>query len=159
MMEPTFAPLIAMLVVWSFVSIVLRTVKKAGKGTGNPAAKGPAAQGSPDKGAGKAVAAKDAKREGTSSPPDESAAQPAGPRLTVTRPDASFYEGSLHAVTGEGEDPCHEEQFSLLNEAESGPDIGSLSPEAARPGLSLSFGGADVVRGIVMSEILKRPRR
>ena len=74
------------------------------------------------------------------------------PTISVTEHDDSVYQGSMSAITGEGYDPCHDEQMAPLNAAEA------ASPEtgATVPGLQLSWTGSDVVRGIVMSEILKR---
>ena len=74
------------------------------------------------------------------------------PTVSVTAHDDSIYLGSLGAVTGEGYDPCHEEQLSSLSAAETYQP----APQPASPGLQLSWTGKDVVRGIVMSEILKR---
>jgi len=74
------------------------------------------------------------------------------PSLTVTDHDDSIYRGSLNAVTGEGYDPCHDEQLSTLSAAEK-----TLPPpvtEQAR--LPFGWTGSDIVRGVVMSEILKR---
>ena len=62
----------------------------------------------------------------------------------------SPYQGSLNAVTGEGEDPCHEEQMAGMR-----PEPETAAGEAAG-GLRFSWTGNEVVRGIVMSEVLKR---
>ncbi len=64
--------------------------------------------------------------------------------------DDTLYMGSLNAVTGEGTDPCHEEQMADM--------MPSPEPAAGEPSGGLSFGwtGNEVVRGIVMSEVLKR---
>jgi hypothetical protein len=70
----------------------------------------------------------------------------------VTEHDDSVYQGSMSASTGEGYDPCHDEQMAPLNAAEAAsPETGT-----AVPGLQLSWNGSDIVQGIVMSEILKR---
>ena len=74
------------------------------------------------------------------------------PTITVTEHDDSIYSGSMNADTGEGYDPCHDEQLAPLTAAES--TIVAETP--AEPGLQLSWAGSDVVRGIVMSEILTR---
>ena len=74
------------------------------------------------------------------------------PSITVTEHDDSVYQGSMFAETGEGYDPCHDEQLAPLTAAES--TIVAETP--AEPGLQLSWAGSDVVRGIVMSEILTR---
>ena len=60
--------------------------------------------------------------------------------------------GSMNAVTGEGYDPCHDEQLAPRTEAESA--MPAAEPE--QPGLQLSWTGSDIVRGFVMSEILKK---
>ena len=85
------------------------------------------------------------------------AAEPAEPRvlqpsITFTAHDDSVYQGSMNAITGEGFDPCHDEQLAPLTQAET------AVPAAAEgtPGLQLSFTGNEVVRGFVMSEILTR---
>ena len=74
------------------------------------------------------------------------------PSITFTEHDDSVYQGSMNAVTGEGYDPCHDEQLAPLTQAET------AVPAAAErtPGLQLSFTGSEVVRGFVMSEILTR---
>lgn len=74
------------------------------------------------------------------------------PSIAPAGHDDSVYQGSLGAVTGEGYDPCHDEQLSSLTEAESRFD----EPETASPGLTLNWTGSEIVRGIVISEILKR---
>ncbi|MBR5959476.1 MAG: hypothetical protein IKZ98_00640 [Clostridia bacterium] len=74
------------------------------------------------------------------------------PTISITEHDDSVYTGSMNANTGEGYDPCHDEQLAPLTAAEtSDPAV-----EAAGPGLQLSWTGSDIVNGIVMSEILKR---
>jgi len=90
------------------------------------------------------------------------AAQPAEPvRLTTLTPavspaghDDSVYQGSLNAVTGEGYDPCHEEQLAALTLAEETPL--EAHPQQVHSGIPLGWTNNDVVRGIVMSEILNR---
>ena len=37
------------------------------------------------------------------------------PTIKVTEHDDSVYQGSLYAETGEGYDPCHDEQLSSLS--------------------------------------------
>ena len=77
------------------------------------------------------------------------------PSISVTEHDDSVYQGSMYAETGEGYDPCHNEQMAPLTEAES------ILPAPAEeiPGLQLGWSGNDVVRGLVMSEILNRRGR
>ena len=74
------------------------------------------------------------------------------PSITFTEHDDSVYQGSMNAVTGEGYDPCHDEQLAPLTQAETAP----VAAAEAAPGLQLSFTGNEVVRGFVMSEILTR---
>lgn len=74
------------------------------------------------------------------------------PTITFTEHDDSVYQGSMNAITGEGYDPCHDEQLAPLTRAETAP----VAAAEAAPGLQLSFTGSEVVRGFVMSEILTR---
>ena len=74
------------------------------------------------------------------------------PTITVTEHDDSVYSGSMNANTGEGYDPCHDEQLAPLSAAEAMEPV----TETAGSGLQLSWTGSDIVNGIVMSEILKR---
>ena len=73
------------------------------------------------------------------------------PSISVTEHDDSVYEGSMYAVTGEGSDPCHEEMLSS-----PAPSYMPAPAETAEPGLQLSWTGSEIVRGVVMSEILNR---
>ena len=61
---------------------------------------------------------------------------------------AGMRTGSLRVETPEGTDPCHEDW-------EAPADADAEAPAAAG-GLSLSFGGNDIVKGFVYGEILKR---
>ena len=61
-----------------------------------------------------------------------------------------LYRGSLNAVTGEGEDPCHEEQMESMHTSPA------PAAEKSESGLRLSWTGSEIVRGFVMSEVLKR---
>ena len=73
------------------------------------------------------------------------------PTVRLFNHDDSIYRGSMNAVTGEGYDPCHEEQLSSLTLAET------VEPEpVAAPGFQLHWTGDEIVRGLVISEILKR---
>ncbi|MBQ6234197.1 MAG: hypothetical protein IJJ80_11890 [Clostridia bacterium] len=74
------------------------------------------------------------------------------PTITVTEHNDSIYQGSMSADTGEGYDPCHDEQLAPLSAAQAAEPV----TEVAGPGLQLSWTGSDIVNGIVMSEILKR---
>ena len=74
------------------------------------------------------------------------------PSITFTEHDDSVYQGSMNANTGEGYDPCHDEQLAPLTLAETAVPAAA----EAEPGLQLSWTGSDIVRGFVMSEILKK---
>ena len=139
-----FQPILVLAVIWLLVGLPLMKLGKSAKqqqaaknakpGAAKPGAKAPQSP------------------EGCSR-----TAEPAGPTvlqpsITFTEHDDSVYQGSLNAVTGEGYDPCHNEQLAPLIAAET------VLPaaEAEVPGLQLSWTGSDVVRGFVMSEILTR---
>ena len=68
--------------------------------------------------------------------------------------DDSLYQGSMNAISTEGYDPCHEEELNGLNAAKATPVLQPANSEPA----ALPFGwtGSDMVKGIVISEILKR---
>ena len=85
-------------------------------------------------------------------PAEPSAPRVLEPSIRFSEHDDSVYRGSLNAVTGEGYDPCHDEQLAPLTSAET------VTPPAEEtvPGLQLSWTGSDVVRGLVMSEVLNR---
>lgn len=85
--------------------------------------------------------------------PEPAPREPLRPTIAVSLPDDSFYQGSLNAVTGEGVDPCHDDQLRPLTDSVRAEQE---APPAAAPGLALSWTGEDIVRGFVMSEILKR---
>ena len=142
-----FPPILILVILWLFIGLPLSKLNKAAKqqqaakgtkpGTAKPKQKAPAAE------------------------PKKTAAVPAAPAepvrptvmqptITVTEHDDSVYQGSLNAVTGEGYDPCHEEQFSSVTYESAVP------AETAEPGLQLSWAGSEIVRGVVMSEILNR---
>lgn len=75
------------------------------------------------------------------------------PTISVTVNDDSVYQGSMNAYTGEGYDPCHEGDLKGLNRAESAP---SARPAGDTHTLPFGWTGSDIVRGIVVSEILNR---
>ncbi len=74
------------------------------------------------------------------------------PRVAYGSHDDSIYQGSLNAETGEGYDPCHESELQGLNEAEA-PILQSTD---SAPSLPFGWTGSDMVKGIVISEVLKR---
>ena len=75
---------------------------------------------------------------------------------TIYEPDHddSVFTGSLGPVMSEGYDPCHEEQLNGL-ELVCQPEHEQPAPKT-NPGLPLGWTANDMVRGIVMSEILNR---
>ena len=78
------------------------------------------------------------------------------PSIQVTDHDDSIYQGSLNAVTGEGCDPCHDEQMASLTLAETAEPV----TEAAAPSPILpQWTGSEIARGFVMAEILTRRER
>ena len=75
------------------------------------------------------------------------------PSVSYGSHDDGIYQGSLNAETGEGYDPCHESDLAGLNAAEASP---AMAPVSHEPALPFGWTGSDMVKGIVMSEILKR---
>ena len=140
-----FPSLIVLLIIWVVVGLVSKKKNPGGQnaqnvkaGAGKPGAKAPKAtpQAAPQ----------------PMSRPEPLRPSVLQPTISVTEHDDSVYQGSMFAETGEGYDPCHDEQLAPLTAAES--TIVAETP--AEPGLQLSWAGSDVVRGIVMSEILTR---
>jgi hypothetical protein len=147
-----FPPILILVILWLLISLPLSKIKKASQGqqaartASAPKARQPERQ--PAKAAAPAV-----QSSGTSSG-EGSSFRPAvlQPTITFTEHDDSVYAGSMNAVTGEGYDPCHDEQLAPLTLAENAVP----AAEAAEGGLQLNWTGNEIVRGIVMSEILKR---
>ena len=147
-----FPPILILVILWLLISLPLSKIKKAGQGqqaartASAPKARQPERQ--PAKAAAPAV-----QSSGTSSGEGSSFRQAVlQPTITFTEHDDSVYAGSMNAVTGEGYDPCHDEQLAPLTLAETAVP----AAETAEGGLQLSWTGNEIVRGIVMSEILKR---
>lgn len=143
-----FPSLIVLLIIWVVVGLVSKKKKPDGQnaqnvkaGAGKPGAKAPKASPQAPQAAPQPM-----------SRPEPLRPSVLQPSITVTEHDDSVYQGSMFAETGEGYDPCHDEQLAPLTAAES--TIVAETP--AEPGLQLSWAGSDVVRGIVMSEILTR---
>ncbi len=139
-----FSPLFIVLIIWLLIAPVLSAAKKQqAKNAKTGAAKQSGAR-----------APKKQPETGNSTHVTPEPARPTvmQPSITFTEHDDSVYQGSMNAVTGEGYDPCHDEQLAPLTQAET------AVPAAAEgsPGLQLSFTGSEVVRGFVMSEILTR---
>ena len=66
-------------------------------------------------------------------------------------PHMEEYEGSLHAESTEGVDPCHEEQLS-------GRPALQLAPMPVEtPGIRLDWTGENMVKAFIMQEVLQRP--
>ncbi len=132
-----FLPLMSLVLVYLFIAILSKTVKKASQAQKktSPASAAPA-------GAAEA-------------PPPKAPAEPETrelqPTIRLHEHDDSVYRGSLNAVTGEGYDPCHEDQLKPLSRSEAVEHV-----PVTTPGLQLHWTGDEIVRGFVVSEILKR---
>ena len=138
-----FSPLFIVLIIWLLIAPVLSAAKKQqAKNAKTGAAKQPGAK----------APKKQPETSSTHVTPEPARPTVMQPSITFTEHDDSVYQGSMNAVTGEGYDPCHDEQLAPLTQAET------AVPAAAEgtPGLQLSFTGNEVVRGFVMSEILTR---
>ena len=138
-----FSPLFIVLIIWLLIAPVLSAAKKQqAKNAKTGAAKQPGAK----------ALKKQPEASSTYVTPEPARPTVMQPSITFTEHDDSVYQGSMNAVTGEGYDPCHDEQLAPLTQAET------AVPAAAEvtPGLQLSFTGSEVVRGFVMSEILTR---
>ena len=139
-----FSPLFIVLIIWLLIAPVLSAAKKQqAKNAKSGAAKQPGA---------KAPKKQPETNSSTYVTPEPARPTVMQPSITFTEHDDSVYQGSLNAVTGEGYDPCHDEQLAPLTQAETTP----VPVAEAAPGLQLSFTGNEVVRGFVMSEILTR---
>ena len=148
------SPLLGMLIVWLLIGIPLSALSKKAKMKQNV----------------NNAKAKAARTAAPAAPKKPTLQRPAGvpvpetnegsffrstvmqPTITITEHDDSVYQGSMNAETGEGYDPCHDEQMEPLTLAETAVP----AAETEVPGLQLNWNGSEVVRGIVMSEILKR---
>ncbi len=147
-----FPPILILAIVWLLIGLPLSKLSKAAKQQ----------QAAKDAKAGTGKRSGTARNAAKVSPPQpESSTYVAHepvrpsvlqPSITFTEHDDSVYQGSMNANTGEGFDPCHDEQLAPLTLAETAVP----AAEAAEPGLQLSWTGSDIVRGFVMSEILKK---
>ncbi len=153
-----FPPILILAIVWLLIGLPLSKLNKAKQQQQQQAAKtakpGPAANP-----AGNAPKQKQPKQPTPPKPVnstyvDHEPVRPTAlqPSITFTEHDDSVYQGSMNVQTGEGYDPCHDEQLAPLSAAEAAVP----AAETAEPGLQLSWTGSDVVRGFVMSEILTR---
>ena len=138
------SPIIVMLLIWLLIGLPIMLAKKAAEQQKKTAR--PAAQQKPEA------------EQATRPVPKKQAATERLTTLTSTIAptghDDSIYQGSLNAVTGEGYDPCHDEQMAPLNAAAQADSM--PAPVQTQPGLPFGWTGSDMVKGIVMSEILKR---
>ncbi len=83
---------------------------------------------------------------------ESSVQQPQGEGKSLWEHDHTSYAGSLGSLSTEGFDPCHEEQMEHLSSLASEHDA---EPQEL-PGLSMQWTGDEIVRGLVVSEVLKR---
>ena len=139
----TFPPILIILFIWIFIGLPLAKLNQAAKKQQATKHARPAGKASRPAAAGPA---------GQAEPAESSEPRVLEPSIRFSEHDDSVYRGSLNAVTGEGYDPCHDEQLAPLTSAET------VTPPAEEtvPGLQLSWTGSDVVRGLVMSEVLNR---
>ena len=78
------------------------------------------------------------------------------PQVAVTPHTPDIFSGSMNASTGEGFDPCHEAELTPQSE----PCMASprpVPPQVSPAPLQLSWTGNDMVKAVVMQEILRRP--
>ena len=145
-----FPPILILAIVWLLIGLPLSKLSKAAQKK-QQAASGTAKPGTAKSGA-TAPQNKPKADPATYTSPEPARPTVLQPSITFTEHDDSVYQGSLNAVTGEGYDPCHDEQLTPLTLAETAAPAG----ETAEPGLQLSWTGSEIVRGFVMSEILNR---
>lgn len=146
-----FGPLLIVILIWVFVGLPAAMAKKAKEQkTAEKLSRG--ARPRPDiRTGGKSVPVS---AELVTQPEAFSEPTPRlRPTVSVTPRDDSIYQGSLNAETGEGFDPCHDEDLERLNAAEAAP---AVQPVSDVPALPFGWTGSDIVRGVVISEILKR---
>ena len=145
-----FPVLLALALIWLLVGLPLSKVAKK--------------QNRPDKGAspapgrtkaGGAPADEPEAFAGEGPDPVRAERRPLQPTVGIGPHDDSLYRGSLNAETGEGYDPCHDEQMEPLTRIAAEP---VPRPAPSSPALQLGWTADDVVRGVVMSEILNRKR-
>ena len=143
-MEP-FAPILLLLVVWICVGLPLSLAKKqAGRnGTARP---------------GQQARPPQAPASEAPKPAVSERLSPLTSTLTEPDHDDSVFTGSLGPVSTEGFDPCHDDQLHGLEPVcQPGREFSPVPQETS--GLPLGWTPNDVVKGIVMSEILNRKKR
>ena len=145
-----FSALLVLAMIWLVVALPLSRAAKKQKQAGSGAS--PA---SGRKNAGGAPADEPAAFDGEGPDPVRTEHRPLQPTVGIGLHDDSLYRGSLNAETGEGIDPCHDEQMEPLTRISAEP---VTRPVPASPALQLGWTADDVVRGVVMSEILNRKR-
>ena len=140
-----FAPLLLLLFFWLCIGLPVSLAKKAANQK-KPAR--PAAQKTPA----------DGKTPAAPKPAEPERLTTLTSSLYEPDHDDSVFTGSLGALSTEGYDPCHEEQMSGMEPVcKPGKEEPQPAPKAVT-GLPLGWTGNDIVRGIVMSEILNRKR-
>ena len=143
-----FAPILFLILLWVFVGIPSAMVKKVREQkTASKLSAGTRSGPGAGKGSGP-VPVQEIQAEGSREP-----VRRMQPTISVTPRDDSVYQGSLNAVTGEGFDPCHDQDLERLNAVEAAP---AAQPVSDAPALPFGWTGSDIVRGVVISEILKR---
>ena len=143
-----FSPMILLGILWLCIGLPLTKAAQAKKR--NEAARAAAARAAQKKPAQAPAETLAPVREPFAAPEQRMA-----PTISVTANDDSIYQGSLNAFTGEGYDPCHEEDLKGLNRAES---AAPAHPAADMHTLPFGWTGNDIVRGVVVSEILNRKK-
>ena len=109
-----FAPLLIILLIWVFVGLPSAMAKKVRE---QKTASKLSTNARSDPGAGKGSGPAPVPEKQT-----EDFREPIRrmqPTISVTPRDDSIYQGSLNAVTGEGFDPCHDEDLERLNAVEA----------------------------------------
>ena len=140
----SFGPLLSLIILWFLASMISKATKAAKKAV-PPKRPAPA----PAKNAAPSATA----AGGTAKAKAPERDRVLQPSIQVTHHDDSVYQGSLNAVTGEGFDPCHDEQLTPLTLAETA----EAEPRAVAPSPLLPrWSGGEIARGFVIAEILKR---
>ena len=142
-----FAPILLLLFAWIFVGLPISIAKKAANQKKQVRPVRPAAPAEDETSAKPALAAPERLR-------------PLTPTLSEPDHDDSVFTGSLGAFSTEGYDPCHDEQMRNIEPVCKPGRAQEHQPPApqAHSGLPLGWTGSDMVRGVVMSEILNRKR-
>ena len=141
-----FAPLLLLLFFWLCIGLPVSLARKA------------ANQKKPNRPAAPAKT-DEQKAPEASGPAEPERLIPLTSTLIEPDHDDSVFTGSLGTLSTEGFDPCHEEQISGLElVCEPGKEeFSEPSPESAAR-FPLGWTDNEIVRGIVMSEILNRKR-